>query len=32
MKQRFTAVVTRECDWYVAQCLEVDIASPNKTP
>ena len=27
MKQRFTAVVSQEDEWYVAQCLEVDVAS-----
>lgn len=27
MKQQFTASVWREGDWYVAQCLEVDVAS-----
>ena len=27
MKQRFTASVWREGDWFVAQCLEVDVAS-----
>ena len=31
MKQRFTASVSREDDWYVAQCLEVDVASQGKT-
>jgi hypothetical protein len=25
--QTFTAAVHREEDWYVAQCLEVDVAS-----
>ena len=27
MKQTFTARVWQEGDWYVAQCLEVDVAS-----
>jgi predicted RNase H-like HicB family nuclease len=27
MKQDFTAVVWQENDWFVAQCLEIDIAS-----
>jgi len=27
MKRRFTASITQEGEWYVAQCLEVDIAS-----
>ena len=31
MKQQFTASVWREDDWYVAQCLEVDVASQGKT-
>lgn len=29
--KRFTASVGREDDWYVAQCLEVDIASQGET-
>jgi len=31
MKHRFTASIIREGDWYVAQCLEIDIASQGKT-
>lgn len=31
MKQRFTASVWREGDWFVAQCLEVDVASQGET-
>ena len=31
MKQTFSATVWREGDWYIAQCLEVDIASQGKT-
>ena len=31
MKHRFTAVVSREDDWYVAQCLEVDVASQGES-
>ena len=31
MKQTFTASVSREGDWFVAQCLEVDIASQGET-
>ncbi len=31
MKQRFTASVWQEGDWYVAQCLEVDVASQGET-
>ena len=28
---RFTAVVTRETPWYVARCLEVEVASQGST-
>ncbi len=31
MKQMFTASVWREGEWYVAQCLQVDIASQGET-
>jgi predicted RNase H-like HicB family nuclease len=31
MKRRFTASITQEGEWYVAQCLEVDIASQGAT-
>ncbi len=31
MKQPFNASVTREGDWFVAQCLEVDVASQGET-
>ena len=31
MTQTFNAVITKEGDWYVAQCLEVDVASQGKT-
>jgi len=31
MKRKFTASVGREGKWYVAQCLEVDIASQGRT-
>ena len=31
MKQQFTAVVSQEDEWYVAQCLEVDIASQGES-
>ncbi len=27
MKRKFTASIRREGSWYVAQCLEVDVAS-----
>lgn len=30
MKQSFTARVFQEGDWFVAQCLEIDIASQGK--
>ena len=32
MTRNFTASVWREGDWYVAQCLEVDVASQGETP
>jgi predicted RNase H-like HicB family nuclease len=31
MKQHFTASIWREDDWYIAQCLEVDVASQGGT-
>ena len=31
MKQSFTASVFRDGDWYVAQALEVDVASQGET-
>jgi predicted RNase H-like HicB family nuclease len=31
MKRSFSATVWREGDWYVSQCLEVDIASQGET-
>jgi predicted RNase H-like HicB family nuclease len=31
MKRTFTASVTLEDDWYIAQCLEVDVASLGET-
>ena len=31
MPRSFTAAVHREEDWYVAQCLEVDVASQGRT-
>lgn len=31
MKQQFTASVWCEGDWYVAQCLEIDIASQGES-
>jgi predicted RNase H-like HicB family nuclease len=31
MKRVFTASVWQEGDWFVAQCLEVDVASQGET-
>ena len=31
MKRPFAATVWREGDWFVAQCLEIDIASQGET-
>ena len=31
MRQTFSASVWREDDWYVAQCLEVDVASQGES-
>jgi len=31
MKKDFNAVISKEGDWYIAQCLEVDIASQGAT-
>jgi predicted RNase H-like HicB family nuclease len=31
MKQAFTARISQEGTWFVAQCLEVDVASQGKT-
>jgi predicted RNase H-like HicB family nuclease len=31
MKRAFAATVWREGDWYVSQCLEVDVASQDET-
>jgi predicted RNase H-like HicB family nuclease len=31
MKRTLTATVLREGDWYVAQCLEVDVASQGES-
>ena len=28
---RLTAAISREGDWFVAQCLEVDVASQGRT-
>lgn len=31
MLQTFTASIWQEGDWFIAQCLEVDVASQGKT-
>lgn len=31
MKRPFAATTWKEGDWYVSQCLEIDIASQGKT-
>ena len=31
MKQTFTASISQEGEWFVAQCLEIDIASQGET-
>ncbi len=31
MKRRFSTVIWREGKWFVAQCLEVDVASQGRT-
>ena len=31
MKRKFTATVWQEGDWYVAQCIEVDVVSQGET-
>ena len=31
MKHQFTAVVSQEDEWFVAQCLEVDVASQGES-
>ena len=31
MKRPFAATVWREGDWYVSQCLELDVASQGET-
>jgi predicted RNase H-like HicB family nuclease len=32
MKRTFTASLWLEGDWFIAQCLEIDIASQGETP
>ena len=31
MSRKFTAVLTKEGEWFVAQCVEVDVASQGET-
>lgn len=31
VKQKFTASIWQEDEWFVAQCVEVDVASQGKT-
>lgn len=31
MSQEYTAMVTKEGSWHVAQCIEVDVASQGET-
>ncbi len=31
MTKKLTAVVTKEGPWYVAQCVEIDVASQGET-
>jgi predicted RNase H-like HicB family nuclease len=31
MKQKFTASIWQEDEWFVAQCVEVDVVSQGKT-
>lgn len=31
MSKKFTAVITKEEDWYVAHCLELGVVSQGKT-
>jgi len=31
MKRRFTAVLVKEKDWYVAHCVELGVVSQGKT-
>jgi predicted RNase H-like HicB family nuclease len=31
MKQRFSASIWQEGDWYIAQCVQIDIASQGAT-
>jgi predicted RNase H-like HicB family nuclease len=31
MKRSFTASISQEGDWYIAQCMQVDVASQGTT-
>jgi predicted RNase H-like HicB family nuclease len=31
MTRDFNAVISKEGDWYIAQCLEIDVASQGET-
>lgn len=31
MKQRFSASISQEGEWFIAQCVQVDVASQGKT-
>ncbi len=31
MKKKFTAVINKEENWYVAHCVELDVVSQGKT-
>jgi predicted RNase H-like HicB family nuclease len=31
MKRSFTASISQEGDWYIAQCMQVDVASQGAT-
>jgi predicted RNase H-like HicB family nuclease len=31
MHRTFTASITREGDWFIAQCLEIEVVSQGKT-
>ena len=31
MRRTFSATITREDDWFIAQCVEVDVASQGES-
>jgi len=31
MSRRYTAIITKEGNWYIARCLELDVTSQGKT-